>query len=195
MNIDELLNTPLDEIQHHGVKGMKWGVRRPVGKNGLIVRGVARTTAKIQSAQARRNFKMAAKAREDAKSFKDQRDILTKNKFFTNKEVDDFIKSYESKASKFEAKANVNKKVAKGLIKELDQMPTNKKARAERKKAVEDAKAELAFAKKELNRIANDPNTPRKNQETGQLSDAAYNAHLNISKAQQNLKTAKKKKR
>lgn len=25
-------------LQHHGIKGMKWGVRRPVGSNGLIIR-------------------------------------------------------------------------------------------------------------------------------------------------------------
>ena len=195
MNVDDFLNTPIDEIQHHGIKGMKWGVRRPVGKNGLVARGLARTAAKIQSTQGKVNSKIAAKAREDAKSFKDQRDILTKNKFFTNEQVDAYIKTYESKASKFESKASINNHVAKGLMRELDKVPTNKKARVQRKKAIEDAKVELANAKKELNRIANDPNTPRKNQETGQLSDVTNNAHLNISKAQQNLKSAKKKKR
>lgn len=27
-----------EDIQHHGVKGMRWGVRRPVGSNGLVIK-------------------------------------------------------------------------------------------------------------------------------------------------------------
>ena len=39
-----LLDVPLE---HAGVKGMKWGVRRPVGKDGRVIRtGVAPGTKK-----------------------------------------------------------------------------------------------------------------------------------------------------
>ena len=26
----------MDELQHYGIKGMKWGIRRPRGENGLV---------------------------------------------------------------------------------------------------------------------------------------------------------------
>ena len=49
----------LDTLKHVGVKGMKWGVRRPVGKDGRVVRtgvapGTKTTSAKKSSAPAKK---------------------------------------------------------------------------------------------------------------------------------------------
>ena len=49
----------LDTLKHVGVKGMKWGVRRPVGKDGRVVRtgvapGTKTTPAKKSSAPAKK---------------------------------------------------------------------------------------------------------------------------------------------
>lgn len=51
-----LLDVPLE---HAGVKGMKWGVRRPVGKDGRVIRtgvapGTKTTPAKKSSAPAKK---------------------------------------------------------------------------------------------------------------------------------------------
>lgn len=47
MNSDETNNVEL-ELLHYGIKGMRWGVRRPVGSNGLI-RKTAKNAKKIDT--------------------------------------------------------------------------------------------------------------------------------------------------
>ncbi len=54
-----LADVTVSEVEHAGVKGMKWGVRRPVGKDGRVVRtgvapGTKTTPAKKSSAPAKK---------------------------------------------------------------------------------------------------------------------------------------------
>ena len=61
-----LLDVPLE---HAGVKGMKWGVRRPVGKDGRVIRtGVAPGTKKNPAKKSSAPAKKAAPAKKPASS-------------------------------------------------------------------------------------------------------------------------------
>ena len=61
-----LLDVPLE---HAGVKGMKWGVRRPVGKDGRVIRtGVAPGTKKPPAKKSAAPAKKTAPAKKPASS-------------------------------------------------------------------------------------------------------------------------------
>ena len=61
-----LLNVPLE---HAGVKGMKWGVRRPVGKDGRVIRtGVAPGTKKPPAKKSSAPAKKTTPAKKPASS-------------------------------------------------------------------------------------------------------------------------------
>lgn len=49
-NSDEVLHMIDEELRHYGVKGMKWGVRRPVGSDGLIKTTSDKVRAKVKEA-------------------------------------------------------------------------------------------------------------------------------------------------
>lgn len=54
------------EIQHHGIKGMKWGVRRPVGSNGLVVKSAKSLGREVGS--VRKLSKLGDKTDEQIRS-------------------------------------------------------------------------------------------------------------------------------
>ena len=61
-----LLDVPLE---HAGVKGMKWGVRRPVGKDGRVIRtGVAPGTKTPPAKKGSASAKKTAPAKKPAAS-------------------------------------------------------------------------------------------------------------------------------
>lgn len=47
-NPDEVMHKIDEELQHYGIKGMKWGVRRPVGSDGLIKSTAGKVKAKVK---------------------------------------------------------------------------------------------------------------------------------------------------
>ena len=53
------------ELKHYGIKGMKWGVRRPVGSDGLI-KGAVRKARKIDAPKSE-DSKAVSKLRKKAK--------------------------------------------------------------------------------------------------------------------------------
>ena len=59
----------LDTLKHVGVKGMKWGVRRPVGKDGRVIRtGVAPGTKTASAKKSSAPAKKTAPAKKPASS-------------------------------------------------------------------------------------------------------------------------------
>lgn len=47
-NSDELVHMIDEELRHYGIKGMKWGVRRPIGPDGLIKTTSDKVKAKVK---------------------------------------------------------------------------------------------------------------------------------------------------
>lgn len=69
---DNLIQSIDSELQHYGIKGMRWGVRRPVGSNGLI-RKTAKNAKKIDAPKS-----------EDSKAVSGLRKKATKTKNIKN---------------------------------------------------------------------------------------------------------------
>ena len=65
---DNLIQSINSELQHYGIKGMKWGVRRPIGSDGLIQR-TAKNAKKIDTPKS-----------EDSKAVAGLRKKATKTK-------------------------------------------------------------------------------------------------------------------
>ena len=62
-------DSPIAELIHYGVKGMKWGVRRPVGKDSRVIRtGVAPGTKKTPAKKSSAPAKKAVPAKKPASS-------------------------------------------------------------------------------------------------------------------------------
>lgn len=64
-NSDSLIQSLNSELQHYGVLGMKWGVRRAVGSDGLI-RRPAKNAKKIDAAPKSEDSKAVAGLRKKA---------------------------------------------------------------------------------------------------------------------------------
>lgn len=67
MDSDETNNVEL-ELLHYGIKGMRWGIRRPVGSNGLI-RKTAKNAKRIDATKSE-DSKAVAGLRKKAKKTK-----------------------------------------------------------------------------------------------------------------------------
>lgn|SRR5699024_6339465 len=83
MDSDESNNVEL-ELLHYGIKGMKWGVRRPVGSNGLI-RKTAKNAKRIdatksEDSKAVAGLRKKAKKTKNIKNMTDEEIQLTTNR-------------------------------------------------------------------------------------------------------------------
>ena len=65
----------LDELTHHGIKGMKWGVR---GSQSQLDRAAGRTTKKLNKASQKADLK-SAKSKRYSKNLKDSDSGAIKN--------------------------------------------------------------------------------------------------------------------
>ena len=102
---DNLIQSIDSELQHYGVLGMKWGIRRPVGSNGLI-RKTAKNAKKIDTPKS-----------EDSKAVSGLRKKATKTKNIKNM-TDDEIRLTTDRVNlennmKRLAKTTDNKKIYK----------------------------------------------------------------------------------
>ena len=79
-NSDEIINVEL-ELLHYGIKGMKWGVRRPVGSDGLIRRTTKNAkkidTPKSEDSKAVAGLRKKAKKTKNIKNMTDDEIRLT----------------------------------------------------------------------------------------------------------------------
>lgn len=66
-----------EELEHYGIKGMKWGVRRPVGTDGTVIKKKSTTRRQIESKV--REVKMVKSIKNlDSKSDDEVRDLTTR---------------------------------------------------------------------------------------------------------------------
>lgn len=115
------------ELMHFGVKGMKWGVRRN-RRIGVIGRTTVKGVAKLHQGISNMQKKSASKIKKDADSIREQKNQMLSLKarngksLFTEKDLNNMIKSLDNSYKKAEQKARKHEKFANQLLSELSQL-------------------------------------------------------------------------
>lgn len=118
-----LLDVPLE---HAGVKGMKWGVRRPVGKDGRVIRsGSAATAKKAATTKPASSAKSATQTKPKSLTDEELRKVVQRMQLEAqyaqlsrqlNPPQKSFLNTYLSEPTSAAAK-EVYKELAKELVK------------------------------------------------------------------------------
>lgn len=69
---NEPLSKAMDELKHYGVKGMKWGVRRPVGTDGIVTGTVKSAKRNIHNLKTARTKNLKKMSDDELKSTLDR---------------------------------------------------------------------------------------------------------------------------
>lgn len=164
----------VDYLMHHGIKGMKWGVRRPRNEDGII----AGAGAKL----AKKQRKLRAKARDNYST-----------STFSKKMADKIQSDADAHGAKARATKNVLKKAGHRAAQLWDINAAAEWRRGERhfrkKAARQDLKADRIKAKRELQAWGDKANAryarDKKYRDSGQLGVDAEKAvdRYNASKA------------
>lgn len=144
---NDLLNTTMknEDVKHYGVLGMKWGVQRPIGSDGLVtgtVKSAKRnldqikytknknlkkmTSAELQTTVDRlskeNKLKKLADTREDKRSYRERGNMTDQelNDKVNRLQLESSLKSQAFKANKetFDAVNKVMKEVGTMVVKE-----------------------------------------------------------------------------
>lgn len=112
-----------NDLNHTGVLGMRWGHRKmgPVGST--IVKG----TASLHKGLAKIDRNASSASKRDAESIRSQKKqmlALTKNgkPLFTEKDIDNMINAYDTRANKSESKAKSHEAYANKILSEIGQI-------------------------------------------------------------------------